>query len=126
MENKPKTTKKKKVVVTTKQKTAVPTSTPVKKKVKATTANRVKSSPRTKKEAVEFVFGRENYIWMAAGFALVLLGMLLMLGGEMPSADVWDDNIIYSFRRTVLAPIMILAGLIVEIFAIFKGYNLKE
>ncbi|MFK7931942.1 MAG: DUF3098 domain-containing protein [Saprospiraceae bacterium] len=27
---------------------------------------------------------------------------------------------IYSFRRTVLAPFVILAGLVVEIYAIFK------
>jgi hypothetical protein len=38
----------------------------------------------------------------------------------MPSPDVWDDSIIYSFRRTVLAPIVIIIGLVVEIFAIFK------
>jgi hypothetical protein len=38
----------------------------------------------------------------------------------MPSPDVWDDNIIYSFRRVTLAPILILAGLAVEVVAIFK------
>lgn len=57
---------------------------------------------------------------MGAGAGLVILGMILMLGGSMPSPDVWDDSIIYSFRRTVLAPIVILAGLGVEIYAIFK------
>ncbi|MBK8504881.1 MAG: DUF3098 domain-containing protein [Saprospiraceae bacterium] len=57
---------------------------------------------------------------MGAGAGLIFLGMLLMLGGSMPSPDVWDDSIIYSFRRTVLAPIVILAGLVVEIYAIFK------
>ena len=66
------------------------------------------------------IFKKENYILMGAGFGLVVLGMLLMLGGSMPSPDVWDDSIIYSFRRIVLAPILILAGLVVEIFAIFK------
>ena len=57
---------------------------------------------------------------MGIGFALVLVGMILMSGGQMPSADVWDEDIIYSFRRTVLAPIVILAGLAVEVYAIFK------
>ena len=57
---------------------------------------------------------------MGIGAGLVFLGMILMLGGSMPSDDVWDESIIYSFRRTVLAPIVIVAGLVVEVFAIFK------
>ena len=65
-------------------------------------------------------FGRDNYLWMGVGFVLVLIGMLLMSGGAMPSPDVWDESLIYSSRRTVLAPIVILAGLAVEVYAIFK------
>jgi hypothetical protein len=57
---------------------------------------------------------------MGGGVLLIALGLVLMLGGAMPSPDVWDESIIYSFRRTVLAPIFILAGLGVEIYAIFK------
>ena len=38
----------------------------------------------------------------------------------MPSPDVWDENLIYSPRRIILAPALILLGLIVEIIAIFK------
>jgi len=99
--------KKKKVVVTT-QKKAAPT---VSRRAKATTA-------AAKPE--EMIFNKSNYMWMGIGVALILLGMLLMIGGSMPSPDVWDDSIIYSFRITVLAPIVILAGLGVEIYAIFK------
>lgn len=65
-------------------------------------------------------FGRENYMWMLIGIALIILGFILMSGGHMPSPDVWDENIIYSTRRTLIAPIVILAGLAVEIYAIFK------
>ena len=57
---------------------------------------------------------------MGIGLGLITLGLILMSGGGMPSPDVWDESIIYGFRRTVLAPFLILAGLIVEIFAIFK------
>jgi len=99
--------KKKKVVVTT-QKKAAPT---VSRRAKTTTAT---AKPE------EMIFNKSNYIWMGIGVALILLGMLLMIGGSMPSPDVWDDSIIYSFRITVLAPIVILAGLGVEIYAIFK------
>ncbi|MEL6123892.1 MAG: DUF3098 domain-containing protein [Bacteroidota bacterium] len=38
----------------------------------------------------------------------------------MPSPDVWEDDRIYSFRRITLAPIVILTGLAIEVYAIFK------
>lgn len=68
----------------------------------------------------DLTFGMEFYKWIGGGFALVLLGMLLMAGGEMPSPDVWDEDIIYSFRRITLAPIVIMAGIGVVIYAIIK------
>jgi hypothetical protein len=99
-------------------------SKPSKKKV-VTTKKATTVSQRTRKSAAqrqpqELIFKKENYIWMGAGAGLILLGMLLMMGGSMPSPDVWDDSLIYSFRRTVLAPFVIIAGLVVEIYAIFK------
>ncbi|HNG07373.1 MAG TPA: DUF3098 domain-containing protein [Saprospiraceae bacterium] len=51
---------------------------------------------------------------------MIFIGMLLMTGGSMPNPDTWDPNIIYSARRTVLAPIFILGGLVLQIYAIFK------
>jgi len=56
---------------------------------------------------------------MLIGLALIGLGMLLMSGGSMPSSDVWDENIIYSTRRTLIAPLVILIGLGLQIYAIF-------
>ncbi len=99
---------KKKVVVTTQKKKAAPTTS----KRKATSSQ--SSKP------VELLFGRQNYIWMGIGVGFIALGLILMLGGDMPSADVWDDNIIYSWRRTTLAPLVIIIGLCIEIYAIFK------
>lgn len=81
-------------------------------------ASRTTSSASTRKD--ELVFNKTTYIWMGAGIALIFIGLLLMSGGKMPNPETWDDSIIYSFRRTVLAPIVILAGLVVEIVAIFK------
>ncbi len=90
------------------------------KKIKPTSSRVRKKGSSAKAAPQEMLFKKENFIWMGAGAGLVILGMILMLGGSMPSPDVWDDSIIYSFRRTVLAPIVILAGLGVEIYAIFK------
>ncbi len=102
---------KKKVVVTTTPKETTPTT--------RTTATRTRSTAAATPKA-ELVFGRQTYIWMGIGAGLIALGLLLMAGGKMPSPDVWEPERIYSFRRTVLAPIVILAGLALEIYAIFK------
>ncbi len=66
------------------------------------------------------IFGKQNFLWMGIGAALIATGLLLMLGGQQLSPDVWDDNVIYSTRIVTIAPLVIIAGLIVEIYAIFK------
>jgi Protein of unknown function (DUF3098) len=65
------------------------------------------------------IFGRENYRWMAIGFGLVMAGMFCMMGGGQPDPNAWDESIIYSPRIMIIAPILILAGLVVEVYAIF-------
>lgn len=57
---------------------------------------------------------------MMISVGLVILGYILMMGGKMPSKDVWDESIIYSFRRTVLAPVVILGGIGLSIYSIFR------
>lgn len=100
---------------------------PVRKKVVKTAdkktrpaASRSRTSSRKQNEQFPLLFHRQNYMYMLLGIGLVALGLILMLGGHMPSPDIWDESLIYSFRRTVLAPVVIIAGLAVEIYAIFK------
>jgi hypothetical protein len=71
------------------------------------------------KKSLEF-FGKNNVIWMIVGAALIIIGMLAMMGGKSDNPNVFDPNEVYSFRRITIAPILIIAGFIVEIFAIFK------
>ena len=66
------------------------------------------------------LFGRENYIWIIAGLAVIALGLLLMAGGRSDDPNVFDPKEVYSFRRITLAPILILLGFALEIFAIFR------
>jgi hypothetical protein len=47
-------------------------------------------------------------------------GLFLMAGGKSPDPKVFNDNEVYSTTRITIAPILIIAGLIVEIFAIMK------
>lgn len=78
------------------------------------------SLEKQKKSKHEILFGRENFILMAAGVGLIILGCLLMLGGKTTDPNVYNPEELYSFRRITLAPILILAGLITEIVAILK------
>lgn len=67
------------------------------------------------------LFGKENYKWMAIGLVAVALGLILMGGGKSKDPNVFNPSEIYSFRRITLAPILILGGFVIEIFAIFKS-----
>ena len=66
------------------------------------------------------LFGKENYRWMAIGLIAVALGLILMGGGKSKDPNVFNPSQIYSFTRITLAPILILGGFVIEIFAIFK------
>lgn len=71
------------------------------------------------KEKLNFALGRENYKLLAIGFAIIVAGFLLMIGGKSEDPNVFSDKI-FSFRRITLAPIVVLAGFIFEIWAIMK------
>lgn len=105
-----KSKKVKKVVVTTSKEDS---------KVKPT-VSRLKNSSATSNTVSSLSMNKSNYMWMLAGIGLIALGFALMAGGKMPSSDVWDEGLIYSFRRITLAPMIIIAGLAVEVYAIFK------
>jgi len=66
------------------------------------------------------LFGKENYRWMIIGIIIMALGLILMVGGKSKDPNVFDPKEVYSFTRITIAPILILAGLALEIFAIFK------
>ena len=67
----------------------------------------------------EFAFGKENYRLMLIGLAFIAVGFLLMIGGGSDNPRVFNYEI-FSFRRITLSPILILAGYVIEIFAIMK------
>lgn len=73
------------------------------------------------------MFGKENYIWMLIGVVVIALGMILMAGGKSNvDPNVFDRAAVYSFRRITVAPILILIGLVIEMYAIFKKPKAKE
>ena len=72
------------------------------------------------------LFGKENYRWMAIGLGMIILGLLLMIGGKSKDPNVFDTSQVYSFRRITVAPILILAGLALEIVGIFKKSKVEH
>ncbi|RXK59992.1 DUF3098 domain-containing protein [Lacibacter luteus] len=66
------------------------------------------------------IFTKENYKWMLIGGVVMLAGFLLMIGGKSADPNVFNKEEVYSFRRITLAPILIIGGLILEIYAIMK------
>jgi hypothetical protein len=73
-----------------------------------------------KEESFPLLFNKQTFLYMGIGCGLIALGLILMLGGGMDDPAVWDESVIYSPIRITLAPIVILAGLGMQIYAIFK------
>ncbi len=74
---------------------------------------------KEKNKSLDF-FNKSNYTWMLIGAALIVVGMFLMSGGKSTDPNIFNENEVYSFRRITLAPMVIIAGFIVEVYAIFK------
>ncbi|HPH84632.1 MAG TPA: DUF3098 domain-containing protein [Ferruginibacter sp.] len=77
---------------------------------------------KDKKEPVlrNSLFGKENYVWMLAGMAVLALGFFLMAGGKSADPKNFDPKEVYSTTRITIAPMLIIAGFIMEIVAIMK------
>lgn len=56
------------------------------------------------------VFGKKNYQLLLIAIAIVVIGFVLMMG----TTDIYD------FRKTLLAPMVVLAGFVFGIYAILK------
>jgi len=66
------------------------------------------------------IFSKDNYRWMIIGLVVITIGMFLLAGGSSDDPAVFDKTKVYSTIRITIAPLLILAGLVIEIFAIFK------
>ncbi len=71
------------------------------------------------KENTGFALGKENYILLAIGFAIIVLGFILMAGGGSEDPTAFSPEI-FSTMRITIAPVLVLFGFIFEIYAIMK------
>lgn len=80
----------------------------------ATTTTTVKATTTTS------LFDKQNLWLMLLGVGIIALGMLLMVGGRSADPNTFNYDEVYSTRRITIAPILIIIGLGIEIYAIFK------
>ena len=72
-----------------------------------------------KKQERVLLFDRSKYTLLIAGLLVTALGFILMIGGGSDDPAVFSEDI-FSFRRMTLAPILVLAGYGIQIYAILK------
>jgi hypothetical protein len=71
-----------------------------------------------------FAFGRMNFILLAIGMAIVILGFVLM-GGDGSTETAYNPDI-FSYRRIKVAPIVCLIGFVSMIYAVVYKAKDKE
>ena len=66
---------------------------------------------------MDFVFKKKNYMTLIASIVLILLGITLMIGGGSEDPTKFSEEI-FNFQRLTLAPVLIVSGFVVGVFAI--------
>lgn len=74
----------------------------------------------SERKATGLVFNKQNYMWMAIGAVVMIIALLLMAGGKNPDPKVFDYKEVYSTRRITVAPMLLMVGLIIEMYAIMR------
>ena len=70
----------------------------------------------------KMLFGNRNYKFMILGLIFIAVGFILMSGGGSDDPNIFNEEI-YNFRRIRLAPILVVTGFIIEVYAILTKPN---
>ena len=70
----------------------------------------------------KLLFGNRNYKFMILGLIFIAIGFILMSGGGSDDPNVFNEEI-YNFRRIRLAPMLVVTGFIIEVYAILTKPN---
>jgi membrane-bound ClpP family serine protease len=62
---------------------------------------------------------KKNFLLILIGLGIMVLGYVLLSGGGSDDPNVFNYDM-FSFRRLVVAPVVILAGFGFEMYAIMK------
>jgi UPF0716 family protein affecting phage T7 exclusion len=77
------------------------------------------------KNSDKMALGAKNVKLMIAGVLVMAAGFLLLSGGGSDDPQVFNYAM-FDWRRLVAAPLVIVAGIVVEILAIMGRYKEKE
>ncbi len=66
-----------------------------------------------------FLFQKSNYKFLVIGIFFIIVGFLLMLGGGSDDPNIFSEEV-YSFQRIRIAPVLILIGFGIQVYAILK------
>lgn len=70
------------------------------------------------------IFRKFNYILMIIGIVVLAIGYILLAGGGSEDPNVFNPEI-FNTRRIVIAPLVMLIGLIIGIVAIMYHPKVK-
>lgn len=88
--------------------------------VKVKQPTTVQKEPVVTRGTTTGIFTRDNLLWMIGGAVVMGIGYLLMSGGASKDPNVFNPAEVYSTTRITIAPIVILIGLAIEIYALFR------
>ncbi|MFN0274575.1 MAG: DUF3098 domain-containing protein [Chitinophagales bacterium] len=77
------------------------------------------SKPASSVSSKKMALGRENYYLIILGAVVLVIGFILMSGGKYTDPEVFNGDELYSTRRITIAPIVVILGFIIEVYAIF-------
>jgi|TARA_B100000700_G_scaffold323806_1_gene428409 hypothetical protein len=75
-----------------------------------------------KRSNKKLLFTKKNYIIICIGLFCILIGFVMMSGGESNDPMIFNEEI-YNFRRIRIAPLLVLIGLGIQVYAILISSN---
>ena len=82
---------------------------------------RARFNAATDKNDEQMTLTIKNYILLIAGLVVIIIGMVLMAGGGSDDPNVFNYDM-FSWRRSTLAPILIVGGFAFEVYALLKKF----
>lgn len=67
-----------------------------------------------------FVFGKDNKMFIIGGFVVTLVGFLLMMGGGSEDPNVFDADELFHPMRITVAPFLVILGYLIVLYGIMK------
>ena len=84
-----------------------------------------KNTVQQPQDSSRMAVSRKGLWLMVAGLAVMAAGFILLAGGGSKDPSVFNYEM-FNFRRLVAAPVVIVAGLVVELVAIMGWFKDKK